>query len=63
MSEQAEETPKCPKCGETKSISQIVNALRCGQCGCQFNQTKDVVSEAARVRKAAGPVGNWRPPK
>jgi tRNA(Ile2) C34 agmatinyltransferase TiaS len=58
------EVPKCPRCGSGSPISEIAGAgLRCGQCGHQFNQTKDVIAEAARKRRQAGFVGNWRPQK
>ncbi len=53
-----EPRPACPKCGSAL-VQAITNGARCGQCGHQFNETKDVVGEAAAERKRQGVTG-WK---
>jgi len=54
-----EPRPVCPKCGSAL-IQPITNALRCGACGHQFAEVKDVISESAERRRREGFQGNWR---
>ncbi len=59
----SEKKEVCGKCG-SDLIREIPGAgKRCQQCGHQFNQTKDVIAEAARKRREVGFVGHWRPEK
>ena len=44
----------CPKCGESKLLQPIPNAIRCGACGEIFNQVRDAVGEAALKRRQEG---------
>ena len=48
----------CPHCGSTATIA-VANTRHCNQCGKNFNEVRpaDVLSEAARRRKAAA--GNY----
>ena len=47
------EKPKCPNCG-SELVVEITNALRCQQCGHQFDQVRHPIAEAARKRKEEG---------
>ncbi len=54
-----EQKVTCPRCESDLTIEIPGVGRRCQQCAFQFNQTKDVVGEAARRRRQEGFVG-WR---
>jgi len=54
-----EPRPACPKCGSNQLVIRMVNSDHCNGCGISFNQVRDPIGEAARVRRAIGFTG-WK---